>query len=178
MNNINTVNFDTDLAKGSSFQSKVLSSIKKKYPKAHEVPGYFKDFDILVPEIGKRIEAKYDERSDETGNYFFEFEFNGKPSGVAATKADMYVIGNYMWWVWIDVNELKDFLRPKLKYWSRTLTGKDGTGVKGIVVPMPLVWRLPGVTKQRFPSYKKMWEDMGEPADFTMDDMAYIDSIL
>lgn len=178
MNNINVQNFDSDVQKGESFQAEVLSQVRKKSPKAHEVKGNFKDFDILVSETGQRIEAKYDERSDNTGNYFFEYEFNGQPSGLAATKADWYVVGNYMWRVWLPVPELKEFLRPMLKGYSRTVTGKDETQVKGVVAPMMLVWKQPFCKKHRFPSYEQMWKEMGCPSDFTKEDMAYIDSIL
>ena len=177
-NNINVDNFTKDLAEGEDFQDKVLKSIQKKYPKAHVIEGYHKEFDILIPEIDESVEAKYDRRCDETHNYFIEYSFNGKPSGIAVTKADWYIIGSYMWWCWIEVDEMKEALRGKVEPWGKKFEGKDGTVVEGLVVPMQFVWDLPSTKKIRHPSYEEIWEDMGYPEDFTTDDMKYVDSIL
>ena len=54
--------------------------------------GYFKDYDIYVPEINKSIEVKSDEKSKYTNNIVVEVEFNGKPSALSTSKADYWVL--------------------------------------------------------------------------------------
>lgn len=171
MNNINVTNFEEDLYEGKGFEREVLNKLKKKYPKSHLVDGNFKDFDILVPETGQRIEAKHDRRTGETGNFFIEYSFNGTPSGLATTKSDWYVIGTYMWWTWIITKDLKRNLRDKISCWGRSITGKDGAVVEGIVVPTHYVWKWPSTIRQRVPSYESMAKEFG----LTVEDMKIID---
>jgi hypothetical protein len=109
--------FIRDLKRGEEIEMILLEVIKKKYPKAYKIDGYFKDYDLFVPEIGKSIEVKYDEKSKETGNIVVEIEFNGKPSALSTTKADYWV-----WWdgeryTWFDVDSIKKCIletNPKL----------------------------------------------------------------
>ena len=66
----------------------MCDNIKKKYPTAYVVEGYNKGFDIVVPEKNQTIEVKYDSMSRSTGNYMFETEYDGEPSGITTTTAD------------------------------------------------------------------------------------------
>ena len=84
--------FHRDLARGKQVEQVVLSYIHKKYPEAYIVDGYFKEWDIYVPEVQKSVEVKSDEKSKYTGNIVIEIEFNGKPSALSTTKADYWVI--------------------------------------------------------------------------------------
>ena len=127
MNKNNT--FERDLKRGEQIELKVLSMIKKKYPQAYKVEGYFKDYDIYIPEIDKRIEVKSDEQSKHTGNILIEVEFNNKPSALSTTKADF--------WVWWDGSEFAWFTVDKI--WKcidqvsakkRTFIGKGDTKEK------------------------------------------------
>jgi hypothetical protein len=99
--------FYTDLKKGEKIETILLKEIQKKYPKAFKIEGYFKDYDLFVPEVNKSIEVKSDEKSKETGNIVVEVEFNNKPSALSTTKADYWV-----WWdgnlfTWFKTNEIK-----------------------------------------------------------------------
>lgn len=96
--------FFRDLAKGEDIEYKVLNIIRDKYPKAYKIEGYFKDYDIFIPEIQKGIEVKSDLMSKDTGNIVVEIEFNGKPSALSTTKAD--------YWIWYDGDYLT-FFKPK-----------------------------------------------------------------
>lgn len=87
------LSFTKDLKRGEQVELDVLSMIQKKYPKAYKVKGYFKDYDLFVPEINKSIEVKCDEKSKDTGNIVIEIEFDGKPSALMTSKADYWV-----WW--------------------------------------------------------------------------------
>ena len=103
--------FTIDLQRGKVIEMNVLSIIKKKYPKAYKVDGYFKDYDLYIPEINKSIEVKSDEKSKYTGNILIEVEFNDKPSALMTSKAD--------YWVWWDGYAFKWFTRNLIhKYLS------------------------------------------------------------
>ena len=46
-----TETFQTDLKVGKIYEQQVLNMIQKKYPLANIVEGYFKDWDIFIPEL-------------------------------------------------------------------------------------------------------------------------------
>lgn len=103
--------FYTDLKKGERIETILLKEIKKKYPKAYKIDGYFKEYDLFVPEVNKSIEVKSDEKSKETGNIVVEVEFNNKPSALSTTKADYWV-----WWdgdsfTWFETNEIRKCIK-------------------------------------------------------------------
>jgi len=86
--------FDEAYKTGSSAEDEVLGIIQKKYPRAHRIKGYFKGYDIYVPETDDKIEVKRDTRAIETGNFFVETMYDDKPSGIETTEST--------WWVWVD----------------------------------------------------------------------------
>ena len=103
--------FDEAYKTGSSAEDEVLEIIQKKYPHAHRIKGYFKGYDIYVPETDDKIEVKRDTRAVETGNYFAETMYDDKPSGIETTESN--------WWVWVD-NELIIWIKTEsLKYLIR-----------------------------------------------------------
>jgi hypothetical protein len=89
--------FTADLRLGEEIEEKLLAVIRKKHPSAVKIPKKFSAYDIFIPENGKKIEVKYDKKSNETGNIVIEIEMFGKPSGLMATEAD--------WWVFYDDND-------------------------------------------------------------------------
>ena len=86
--------FKEDLKSGKAIEEYVLGRIQKRYPRAKIMEGYFKEYDIEIPEINKTVEVKSDIKSLETGNYVIEISFDGKKSALSTTKAD--------WWVFYD----------------------------------------------------------------------------
>ena len=52
------------------------------------------DAEIGTGETTIRIEVKTDHKSTNAGNFFIEYVTHGKPSGIAITDADFYVISN------------------------------------------------------------------------------------
>ena len=54
-NNQADKNFKESLAIGHSAEDAVCAKINKKYPKAHVMEGYCKEYDIYVPEIDKKV---------------------------------------------------------------------------------------------------------------------------
>ena len=93
--------FKKDLAAGEETQDKVLKRIREEYPKAYQKEGYFKEYDIMIPEIDRTVEVKSDVKSLETGNYVVEVAFDGKPSALSTTTADYWVFYDSECLVWI-----------------------------------------------------------------------------
>jgi hypothetical protein len=83
--------FHKDLAVGKNFEGMVLDELNKNFPHAYIKEGYFKDYDIYIPELRKSVEAKRDRKSQDTGNLVIETSFGGKPSALSTTKADYWV---------------------------------------------------------------------------------------
>jgi hypothetical protein len=99
--------FKADLERGKIHETKVLHKIKKKYKQAYIVDGYFKEYDIFIPELDFGVEVKFDERSIQTGNIIIESASNNKPSGISTTKAKYWVIYDGKHYNWFTTENLK-----------------------------------------------------------------------
>ena len=99
------MSFREDLEAGKVVEEYILNRIKEKYPQAKLMEGYFKEYDIIIPEINKTVEVKSDVKSLETGNYVVEVAFDGKESALSTTTAD--------WWVFYD-SECEVWIKPEL----------------------------------------------------------------
>lgn len=95
------MSFEEDLKAGKEIEEYVLSIIQQKYPKAKIMEGYFKEYDIMIPEIDKTVEVKSDVKSLETGNYVIELAYDNKPSALSTTTADYWVFYDSECLVWI-----------------------------------------------------------------------------
>ena len=95
--------FKEDLEVGKIAEEYILKGIRRKYPKAKIMEGYFKEYDIIIPEINQTVEVKQDKKSLYTGNYVVEVSFDGKPSALSTTTAD--------WWVFYD-GECEVWIKP------------------------------------------------------------------
>ena len=98
------MSFKEDLKAGKVVEEYILERIQEKYPKAKIMEGYFKEYDIIIPEINKTVEVKSDVKSLHTGNYVVEIAFDGKESALSTTKAD--------WWVFYD-SECEVWIKPE-----------------------------------------------------------------
>lgn len=124
--------FENDLKAGKSVEREINRLIRTKYPLSHLIEGKNEGFDIFVPEKMIKVEVKYDRKSNETPNYFFETSNNikGEPSGIDVTKSD--------WWVHVDDKTINWIKTKTLKYclenewfkndFSFPLDGKEVTG--------------------------------------------------
>ena len=99
------MSFKEDLAEGREVEEYILKRIQEKYPQAKLMEGYFKEYDIMIPEINKTVEVKSDVKSLHTGNYVVEIAFDGKESALSTTTAD--------WWVFYD-SECEVWIKPEL----------------------------------------------------------------
>ena len=96
--------FKRDLERGRIHEIYVLEQIQKKYNQEYIVDGYFKEYDIFIPEIDTSVEVKKDFKSQHTGNVVVEIQMNGKLSALSTTKAD--------WWVFHLDDEEFIFIKP------------------------------------------------------------------
>jgi len=126
--------FENDLKTGQLYEKKALKLIRKDYPKAYIQDGYFLEWDIYIPELDMGVEVKSDAQYKKTGNFYVEYECNGKPSGIAATKAKQYYI--YLDKLYIlKTDDLKDKCRKYLNT-KRDKKGGDNMASKGIIIPI------------------------------------------
>ena len=101
------MSFKEDLKIGEIIEQNVLTHIHKKYPKAYKQEGYFKEYDIYIPEIEKSVEVKQDYKSKFTGNLVVELTFDGKPSALLTTKADYWVFALHERYIWTSPERIK-----------------------------------------------------------------------
>ena len=126
--------FVKDLETGKVYEKKALKLIQKKYPKAFIQDGYFLEWDIYIPELDMGVEVKSDAQYQKTGNFYVEYECNGKPSGIAATKSKYYYI--YLDKLYIlKTEDLKDKCRKYLNT-KKDKKGGDNMASKGIIIPI------------------------------------------
>jgi hypothetical protein len=126
--------FVKDLETGKVYEKKALELIQKKYPKAFIQDGYFLEWDIYIPELDMGVEVKSDAQYQKTGNFYVEYECNGKPSGIAATKSKYYYI--YLDKLYIlKTEDLKDKCRKYLNT-KKDKKGGDNMASKGITIPI------------------------------------------
>ena len=126
--------FVKDLETGKVYEKKALELIQKKYPKAFIQDGYFLEWDIYIPELDMGVEVKSDAQYQKTGNFYVEYECNGKPSGIATTKSKYYYI--YLDKLYIlKTEDLKDKCRKYLNT-KRDKKGGDNMASKGIIIPI------------------------------------------
>ena len=121
-------NFKESLKDGKKSEEAILSIIKPKYPTAYIIEGYYKYYDIFIPEKNLGIEVKKDVKSQETGNLVIEVEFNGYPSALSTTRADYWVFDDGESYIWIEPSKLRSIV---LNFGQiRTFVGKGDTRAK------------------------------------------------
>ena len=111
--------FQDDLIAGERIEKIVLRNIKlgqtplfgEAFPNAYKIDGYFKGYDLFIPEVGVRIEVKRDVKSQETGNIVVEIEYGGKPSALSTTEADYWVFWDGKCWIWTSPWRIKQAIR-------------------------------------------------------------------
>ena len=112
-----TQTFKRDLKIDKYHEQVILNYIKTKYKNSYIQDGYFKDYDIFVPEMNFGIEVKSDEKSKYTNNIVIEIEFNNKPSALTTTKAKYWVIYDGYKYNWFLTENIKKcILENNLKY--------------------------------------------------------------
>ena len=128
--------FQTDLELGKEAEGKVLDTIQKKYPLAFGIEGKHKAYDIFIPELDVGVEVKHDLQTSTTGNIMIEISCNGEPSGLMATRANMWAYCFDDEILWLPTMRVKDMIiehNPEL----RRFTPKDEMcKVQAYLVPL------------------------------------------
>jgi len=101
------MSFQTDLNFGEQGELFVLEKLHYKYPKAYKVQGYYKEWDLFIPEKDVGIEVKSDRATHKTGNVVIENKYGDAPSGIETTKA--------AWWAYITKDNLYWITPDKIK---------------------------------------------------------------
>ena len=131
-------NFKESLKEGKKSEEAILSIIKQKYPTAYIIEGYYKYYDIFIPEKNLGIEVKKDVKSQETGNLVIEVEFNGYPSALSTTRADYWVFYDGECYIWIEPDKLRSIC-PIFEE-IRTFVGKGDTkSKKAYLMPKTMI---------------------------------------
>jgi hypothetical protein len=123
--------FKKDLAVGNLIEEVVLRRIKSKYPCAIRIVSKCSLYDIWIPEIGKSVEVKYDNKSSETKNIIVEVWMYNKPSGLLSSSADYWVFCDKDTFLWITLNKLKELVILSKERWV-DLTFKGDTNSKRV----------------------------------------------
>ncbi len=111
--------FQDDLKAGERLERYILNKIQQgqspllgdAFPDAYKIEGYFKEYDIYIPSIGLGIEVKQDKKSQHTGNYLIEIEFDGKPSALSTTKANYWVFHDGECEIWTTPSRIKQAIK-------------------------------------------------------------------
>ena len=88
-----------------------------------------------------KVECKRDRMAHRTGNVFIEYQFQGKPSGLAITEAPWWAIGidgpsgDVETAILASVEWLRAKCRPLYKS-ARDISGGDGGATRGILLRM------------------------------------------
>lgn len=131
--------FHNDLKMGDLVELFIVDYIRDKYPTAHKIPGYFKPYDIIVPETNTTIEVKSDYKSNETNNILVEVRFYGNPSALLTTTADFWIFIDGYHMMWITPEEIKQCIRLH-KVPMRTFVGRgDDKKKDAFLVPKAFI---------------------------------------
>lgn len=142
-------NFLHDLCSGKVGEIRVAESLREIFGASvvHSLnKGKEYDFQMVFPDKRKETyEVKSDFMAERTGNVFFEYFCNRKPSGLTSTKADKWAV------LLVHLDEIfvfcpKDMLNYLTKSKHRNLSGGDRNAVSGYVAPIDVIRKLDFVT--------------------------------
>ena len=128
------VKFEKDLKTGKFYEEQALKLIQKKYPQAYIKDGYYKEWDIYIPELNMGIEVKSDAQHKSTGNYFLEYYCRNKASGISSTKAEYFFIYLDELYI-IKTDTLRDIFL-KYKGTNKDKIGGDNRKSLGIIISL------------------------------------------
>lgn len=132
-------NFDKDYEDGNNIEKLVLNLILKKYPKAYIKKGYFKGWDIHIPEIDKTVEVKFDRVAETGKNILIEIESNNEPSGMSTTKADFWVIYDNIKFYWFKTEQIKKCIYENKLHWREYKANQDKKTKKAYMINKELL---------------------------------------
>ena len=102
-----------------------------------------KNFDLLVQ---SRIEVKHDLQAARTGNVAVEVSYDGEPSGIVATKSDLWIVVIEAELLFIPTARLRDFVMSER---FREVPAGDHHKARVKLVPVSRLRALPFVRNIR-----------------------------
>ena len=132
-------NFDKDYEDGNNIEKLVLNLILKKYPKAYIKEGYFKGWDIHIPEVDKTVEVKFDRVAETGKNILIEIESNNEPSGMSTTKADFWVIYDNIKFYWFKTEQIRKCIYDNKLHWREYKANQDNKLKKAYMINKELL---------------------------------------
>jgi hypothetical protein len=130
--------FQKDLASGKAAEQRIANKLLEAgmYSSINFIDGNFIEYDAIAKTAAgdeERLEMKNDMKSALTGNFFVEFWCRDKPSGIAASQADFYMVTthNPMQFWKLPVKYLKDVVKG-----CRVVSGGDNNVAQGYLVPV------------------------------------------
>ena len=133
--------FKRDLKRGKHHENVVLNYIKAKYKNAYIKDGYYKEYDIFIPEVNFGVEVKSDEKSKYTNNIVIEIEFNNKPSALMTTKAKFWVIYDGYSYNWFLTDKIKDCIKDNNLMYAEFIGKGDNKSKKAYLIKKELLYK-------------------------------------
>ncbi len=133
--------FKRDLKRGKHHENVVLNYIKAKYKNAYIKDGYYKEYDIFIPELNFGVEVKSDEKSKYTNNIVIEIEFNNKPSALMTTKAKFWVIYDGYSYNWFLTDKIKDCIKDNNLRYAEFIGKGDTKSKKAYLIKKELLYK-------------------------------------
>ena len=133
--------FKRDLKRGKHHENVVLNYIKAKYKNAYIKDGYYKEYDIFIPEVNFGVEVKSDEKSKYTNNIVIEIEFNNKPSALMTTKAKFWVIYDGYSYNWFLTDKIKDCIKDNNLMYAEFIGKGDTKSKKAYLIKKELLYK-------------------------------------
>ena len=130
-----------DLKRGKHHENVVLNYIKAKYKNAYIKDGYYKEYDIFIPEVNFGVEVKSDEKSKYTNNIVIEIEFNNKPSALMTTKAKFWVIYDGYSYNWFLTDKIKDCIKDNNLMYAEFIGKGDTKSKKAYLIKKELLYK-------------------------------------
>lgn len=102
--------FGEDLKAGEESEHELMAMAREKGLTPVKIQGKFKPYDFFIAETKKAYEVKRDWKSKHTGNVVIEIEMYNQPSGLMATKADLWVFDLPDCFITIEPDKIKDII--------------------------------------------------------------------
>ena len=108
---LSNYNFKKDKLLGDKAEDTILQILHESgFPNAYRVNGKEARWDIIIPEINKKLEIKNDVKAEKTGNLAIEiYKKNGNPSGIMISESDFWIIFAAKEIFMLDRVELKNY---------------------------------------------------------------------
>lgn len=143
--------FNTSLSVGKIRENEICNFIRRKYSLAFVVDGYFKGYDIYIPEVDKSIEVKQDYKSYYTGNFLVEIEFEGIESGLSTTIADFWVFVDRQYYIWVTPETLWLLINERNLKPKKFIGKGDTKEKKAYLIPRKMLIYSPYVVLTKLP---------------------------